>query len=457
MKSMFQLGFRNVHITTIVFGLMLLVFMGCSLFFVMKLSRGIIPDETTHLALSVHYATTLGIPADVPETYALGYIGHKPFLYYWINGRVLNAVELLIPELSDRQQLVILRLLSSLYSTLSVIFCYLLSKEIFEDRWWQILPPFLLSNTLMFVFLSSGVQYDNLTNLCVFAGIYFLMRVLNRKPFYENSLYWLIAMSAGSLTERKALPVALISVMVWCWFIAKNRAEIDFPPKWSWYRITLTAVFLLLFALNFSIWGINLIKYQAFKPACIEILTQEQCNQNPIESRNQVLRLPEKLTYADIIAGDYPDMVRYFTDYWIFSMLKRIYGIMGHQSYFPNLTITFYRFLIIWIIFTAIRYWKLPPYQIGSLAILFVFYLIVLLEKNYGGELATGFRHVAIQGRYLFPVIGAAYVVMAYYMSQIQNILLRRVTVLYAVLVFLWGGPLLFLIDLPPAVIGWFY
>jgi hypothetical protein len=436
---------------------MLVVFIACSMFFVIKLHRAIIPDEPKHLTLSVHFATTLGIPADVPETYALGFIAHRPFLYYWLNGRVLNAVELFIPDLSDRRQLVILRLVGTLYSTLSVIFCYLLSKEIFADRWWQILPPFLLTNTLMFVFLSGGVQYDNLTNLCVSAGIYFLMRVLNGKPFYENSLYWLLSMSAGGLTERKALPVALISVMIWFWFIMKNRSQIDFRPKWSWYWMSLTAVVIFLFALNFSIWGINLIKYQAFKPACIEILTEVQCQHSPIERRNKILRLPEKLTFQDIIAGDYPDPLRYFTDYWTFSMLKRIYGIMGHKAYFPNLTITFFRLLIIWIVFTAIRYWKLPSYQIGCLTVLFIFHTIVLLEKNYSDELVTGFRHVAIQGRYIFPVIGAAYVVMVYYISQIQNSILRRVTVLYTILIFLWGGALFLLIDLPSDLAGWFY
>jgi hypothetical protein len=427
------------------------------MFFAINLERAIVPDEPAHFALSRHYATTLGIPPDVPATYALGYIRHKPFLYYWLNGRVINAMQLLVPDLNNRGQLVTLRLLSTLYSTLTVLFCYLLSKEVFADRWWQVLPPFLLTNTLMFVFLSGGVNYDNLANLCVFASIYFLLRVLNRKPFYENSLYWLISISAGGLTERKALPLAFISGVVWLLFVLKNRLQIEFPPKWSWQRVGLLVVVILLFSLNFSIWGINLIRYRAFTPACTVILTEEQCLRSALERREQVIYLPNKVTYKEIMNGAYPDPLHYLLDFWGLSMLRQIYGIMGHKAYIPEFIITFYRLSLIWVAATAIRYWRnFPSSQIGSLMVIFLFHFITLFSRNYDTELMTGFKHIAIQGRYLFPVIGAAYVLLVYYVSQIQSTILRRVTVLCIILLFLWGGPAFLLLDLPPVFSRWF-
>jgi hypothetical protein len=439
-----------------VFFVLLLLFTGSATFFALNLKRAIIPDEPAHFILSKHFSTTWGIPPDIPETYHLGYISHKPFLYYWLNGRFLNVVEFLIPNMTDWRQLAALRLLNVIYSTLAVIFCYLLSKEIFENRWWQIFSSFLLTNTLMFVFLSGGVNYDNLTNLCAFASIYFLVRVIIGKSFYENSMGWLIFISANTLTEKKALPLALITGVVWLLYIMKNRQYIDLRPKWNWKLNSLIVIFVSLFFLNISIWGVNLVKYHAIRPPCNKIMTEDQCNLSPFVARAQKLNLPEKLTLINVIEEHYPDPLEYVWDYWTFSMLKRIYGIMGHKSYFPDLIITFYRLLIIWVMVVAIRYWKHLTFMIGSLTTILVFYSITLLATNYNGELITGFKHVAIQGRYIFPVIGVAYTLIAYYISQIQNTTLRRATVLYTILLFLWGSPLLFLINLPPALTSWF-
>lgn len=449
-------NFIRIHLPKITLGVLLCIFIGNAIFFATHLQRAIVPDEPAHFILSQQFSTTLGIPPDVPKTYRLGYVGHKPFLYYWLNGRFLNAVELVMPGLSNWRQLVILRLLSVIYSIFTVIFCYLLAQEIFENQWWQIFTTFLLTNTLMFSFLSGGVSYDNLTNLFAFASIYFLVRVLNKKSFYENSFAYLIFTLADTLTEKKALPLALITFLIWSFYLIKHHKYIELKQKYNWKLYTLALIFILLGILNFSIWGINLIKYHALRPSCNKILTEDQCNLSPFVARAQQLNLPQKLTLADVIKKQYPDPIEYVWDYWIYSMLKRIYGIMGHKSYFPELIITFYRLLIMWTILIAIRYWKQFTLKISSMSITFAFYAITLLTINYNSELITGFKHVAIQGRYIFPVIGIAYTLAVYYISRIQNSNIRRATVIYTILLFLWGSPLLFLAHLPPGVLSWF-
>lgn len=448
---------KDAHPSVLIFSFLLITFTSVAIFFALNLKRGIIPDEPAHFILSQHFSTTLGIPPDVPKTYPLGYIGHKPFLYYWLNGRFLNIVELLLPGLSNWRQLIALRILSVSYSIFTVIFCYLLSQEIFENRWWQIFTTFLLTNTLMFAFLSGGVNYDNLTNLLAFAGVYFLMRTINNKPFYENSIGFFTFILADTLTEKKALPLALITCIIWLLYLIRHHKQIEFMPKLvNWRVYSITFIFILLVLLNFSIWGVNLIDYHTLRPPCNMILTEAQCNLSPFVARAQQLNLPEKLTLTDVIKEQYPDPLEYLWDYWTSSMLKRIYGIMGHKSYFPDLIITFYRLLIIWIVLATVRYWKHPSFRISSLTIIFVFYFITLLLLNYNSELTTGFRHVAIQGRYIFPVIGIAYTLAVYYISQIQSSKIRLVTVIYTVLLFLWGSPLLFLINLPPNLVSWF-
>ena len=173
----------------------------------------------------------------------------------------------------------------------------------------------------------------------------------------------------------------------------------------------------MLVLLNFSIFGVNLLKYKSLTPACTKILTEEQCNLNPVVRRGTIINLPEKLTLTDTFNGEYPDPVEWFLDYWIGAVASGIYGVFGHLTYFPNLIITFYRLLMIWVIFVMIRYWKRPSLAIGGLIAVLVFYILVLLRTNYDAELMTGFKHVGIQGRYIFPVIGVIYTLMVYYLA----------------------------------------
>jgi len=180
-------------IDKIILAAMLVVFLGFTLFLAFNLEAGIIPDEPAHFVFSNHFASTWGIPQDSLETYARGwYIDQNPFLYYWINGRVVNLLTFLVPSLSTRSLLVALRIVNVGFALGTVLGCYFLAGEIFKNKYWRLLPVFLLINTLMFVFLSSGVNYDNLANLLSMAGFLFLVRVFNKKQYLEYSLLWMI-------------------------------------------------------------------------------------------------------------------------------------------------------------------------------------------------------------------------------------------------------------------------
>lgn len=138
-------------------------------------------------------------------------------------------------------------------------------------------------------------------------------------------------------------------------------------------------------------------------------------------------------------------------------MLVRIYGILGHKAYFPNSTMVYYKWLFLWILVISILAWRRPSKSIKTLITIFTFYSAVLFAINYSFELLTGFKHIAIQGRYLFPVIGAFYVLVVYFSSNIKNSILKYATVIYTVLLFLLGSPLFFLITLPVKYSIWFY
>jgi hypothetical protein len=162
--------------------------------------------------------------------------------------------------------------------------------------------------------------------------------------------------------------------------------------------------------------------------------------------RDRELELEKKLSLSDVLSEGYPDPVEYGFDYWIASMLKRIYGIMGHKAYFPDVSITMHRLLILWTIFITIRYWEKPSYAIVGSYVIFLSYLFILFQDNYNTEMYFGFKNAGIQGRYIFPVIGAYYTMMVYFLLKIRSPIFRWMTFTAVILLFLYGSPIVFLL-----------
>jgi hypothetical protein len=209
--------------------IMLLIFLWFSAYMALNLKPGIIPDEPAHYAFSRHFASTWGLPPDNADTFGLGiYIEQNPFLYYWINGRIINLIDLINPGATDWQTLVILRLINVIFAAGTVLFCFLLSKEIIKNSWWQLIPVLLLTNTLMFVFLAAGVNYDNLANLLTMTGLLFFTRVFTREDFLFNSASWMIFISLGTLVKYTILPLALAMGIAWLIYAILHRKEV-FP------------------------------------------------------------------------------------------------------------------------------------------------------------------------------------------------------------------------------------
>ena len=443
---------------TVVLIILLIIFTISAAFFAINLrtgfepGTGIMPDEIEHVFWSNHFATTWGLPENTPETYINGPVARKPILYYWLNGRIINLLGLLNAGGNALVTLVVLRLISVFYSLLTVIVVYFSAREVIESPWWRLFVVFCLTNTLMFIFLSGGVSYDNLTNLLSAASLYFLIRVLNKKPFYTNSLGWLIVTCIGSLVKITMLPEAAISGLVWLWFIFRERANIDFRPRWNRALAFLAIIAFVLVTMNLSYHGSNLLKYHTLQPKCNQILTDEQCLQDKFNIRAQTINLPKKLSLLDVYKQGYPDPAEWFMDTWSVLMLRMVYGIFGHKSYTPDVIITVYRLLFAWWLVVIVRSAKKPTYITGALLVSIAFYTAILMFKNYNAELTTGFKQIGIQGRYIFPVIGPIYLLMGYYLASFPHTRLRRATALVAILVFLWGtwvSPLLTLVYNP--------
>jgi hypothetical protein len=447
-KTNALLGFWQKNSATFVFIVLLAIFFTYSIFLALNLSTGYIPDEDYRFKVSQYFAKTGYIPDDVPITRSSGEEQHRnPFMGYWIFGRALNLISLVIPNASDHQNLVGLRMVNSLFALGTVIFTYLISKEIIKNKWLRLLPVFMLTNTLMFVFLAGGVSYDNPTNFFCTLGIYFFIRTLKKKPFIINSLAWITSIAFGALIKHTVLPLAAVMFVIWVIYIIKNRGTITLQElnKNRFAVYALAVLLLVIVGLNIYLYGVNLIKYHSLKPSCYDTFSQEICDQSVFVIRAKELGLPQKLTLVEAFKQGYPDPIRFTFDIWIREMLKRIFGIMGGvDDYFP-INIAYFHIAFYWILVLASRYLRKISPIIKNLFFIFSFYVVVLIYTNYNSELAYGFyKYVALQGRYLFPVISIAFILCTFILEQVKNKFLRLGTTLALVLLFLYSGPIRF-------------
>lgn len=447
----------TIDFPKIVFVILLLIFFAYGVFIARTLDGGIIPDEPAHLLMSKHYSTTMGIPADTAETItSTGWIiSHNPFLYYWINGRIINVILLVYPVATDWQLMVALRLINLVYALGSVFFCYLISKEFIKSQWYQLLPPFLLTNTLMFVILSSGVNYDNLAVLCSMAGLFFLLRVLNEKEFLRNSLAWMICISIGTLVKYPILPLALFMVITWLIYVVKKRESILPFPKLDRKLILMISGLVILLGGNAAIYGYNLVAFKGILPNCPDLYPNAFCDLSPYVARYNAFAMDHKLSIIESVQMGYPDPLEYVATVWIPTMFDRFFGIAGYKVYYP-FYIFYFQLLIAWIILMAVRYWKDITFKLISGVFIVTAYTITLLIYNFQTELIYGFRNFALTGRYLFPVVGLIYGLYGFTLELIRNKILQILTLLGTIALFLMFGPVQFLWHYNGVFSSWF-
>jgi hypothetical protein len=447
----------NIKGPGIALAIILLIFLSFSVYIAINLKPGIIPDEPAHFAFSRHFSSTWGLPPDNADTFNLGiYIEQNPFLYYWINGRIINLIDLIKPGATEWQTLVILRIINVIFATGTVLICFLLSKELIKHPWWQLIPVFLLTNTLMFVFLAAGVNYDNLANLLTMAGLLFFTQVFTREDFFINSSIWMIYISLGTLVKYTILPLALAMGIAWLIYIFIHRKEV-FPVHF--YGVKTLLLLLMLFTLftgNFLIYGINLIRYEGLLPECEEILLESQCALSPLEQRYQEKAIKPKMTIQESIEKGYPNPFSYAVNTWVHNMLLRTFGMIGHQSYFPLELVRYYKILFYSAVLMGLFFLKPKSALTYSLVGISIFYALVLLYSNYNNELLYGFIHIGFQGRYIFPVIGPIFVLFTLITKNIPVRLLRVAFLGFTLGLFFIGGPITILLQYQAILSSWF-
>ena len=390
------------------------------------------PDQGSHFYLSQKFSQTWGIPEEEPGNAFI--MTGQPYLYYWINGAVNKIYKIIFPAGQIRPAL-IWRILSVFYAAWTVFYTYKLASVITGNPYAGILSAFFLSNTLMFVFVSGGISYDNLMNLAAAAAIYHLVRIYHKEDFVKHTALTGIWVIIGSLAKDQYLLLTLIIFIAWIYFSIRNlrKTHLDFNKK----NIILILIFVLFLALFINLYGRNLLVYNRITPSCSQIKKSEVCR-----TYDYRYDYYEPLNFRRLlfIRDDLPNPFNYAVTFWIPKMLESIWGILSHVTFVPRLSVSLHGILILWSYISFFYFAKNKNASSILLSIILLTYCSYVFFWNYKNDLEFSFQHFVITGRYLLPILSMLFSLMVYSVTKIHPLLIRQITIAFSIIIYYFGG-----------------
>ncbi len=407
------------------------------------------PDQVMHEYYSSRYSETWGIPKEDPESPF--YITDNEYLYYWINGAALKLYHLLARVENRSTNRLLWRLISVTLSSGTLYYIYQLASKVTGNKFGGTLAAFLAANMLMFVFVSGGISYDNLMNLSSVAAIYHMVCILKSEDYVKNTAWMGIWLSLGALSKDQVALLAFILFFIWLSFSIKNRRWINL--HFTYTNIILVVILALTFGLFLEFYGGNLIRYHRPIPICRQVKDPKFCTNLSYRGSQY-----QKVDYGDLwvnrnsIVGP----LAYFGSFWLYEgMINGIWGIVSHNAYIPRFTTSLQELLIIWTVLCLARYWKKADSISVVLLIVLLSYAGYVFFMNYNSELHYNFRHYAVQGRYLFPVLGAFLALLVNSFLKIKPLFLKRLTLSLAIILYFAGGLGTFVFRYSDVFIAW--
>ncbi len=394
--------------------LIFLWFLIQTVYIAITIDRDITPDEIYHYKLIQIYRNKKGISPTLSmkeqeKNYDLRDITrYSSYLYHYITGNILKATNLT----DTRQTIVALRFFNILLNSITLYIIFKILNEITNNKAVKILTLFMFTNTLMYVFLSPSINYDNLLNLLGTLSIFLLIKFIKNKQIIYLALLLITAFLA-MLTKYTAGPLLLIEFIILSIEIYKYIKKESIKKLYKKYfneikkipiKFKLIIIILLIISGNLFIerYGINLIKYKTIKsPECTQLHSTSQCLKNGIFLRNYTLK---KQADKDPSKRDFTFID--FSKKWLKIALLRTYGIITLKRMHPNPSIIFSITGISIVAFLYnIMYFNLHKKKLNLyIFIITIFYTLVLIIYNYQQQKKYGSLGLAVQGRYLFPI-----------------------------------------------------
>lgn len=372
-------------------------------------------DEEYHFGLIQFYAHHLSpfISNQPTSVDALGEITRYPaWGYHWLMSFPYRLISVFTHD--QTIQVIILRLINvGLFVGALVAFRAALIR-LTRSRALAHFVLFVLVLFPLSSLLAAQINYDNLQFLLTGVIFYWAISFIQAKKFDAKLLLLIVGVGLlACIVKYTFLPLFAALVVYLAFFIIRRDgkkslavAKKSFKSLGLASRLALVVLVLVGLGLFVERYGVNLVKYHAVDPNCDKVLTVTRCQNYSPYARNYTYQQmpkpakldgPLKFTYAD----------------WL-PRLYRQYFSTGTRISYANYTIKdplpipYWGFLIvlaiavICLLLAARKLIKRPEIQLLLLAI--VLLVLALWYINYPGYLRN-YQPVAVQGRYLLPVV----------------------------------------------------
>jgi len=405
------------------------------------------PDQSPHRYFSIRFSETWGIPEEDLSNNRI--ITGKPYLAYWIYGAVYKIVNIILPN-NTISRIQLWRLVSVFISTVTVYYLYKLATKATGNPYAGVLAAFFLGNTMMFVFISGGISYDNLMNLAGMAAIYHLVCLFKKEDFVYNTAFIGIWVAVGSLSKEQFLLLTLIIFLAWLFFVVRNFRNIH--PNFNRKNIVITLIFLVAIGFFVGLYGTNLIRYSRTTPMCKQIIGEDRCN-----SFDYRWEFFNKISYPGLWfkRDTFQNPINYIFDFWSMLEIQSTWGILSHNTFMPKLSTALHSVLILWSFLCLTRYWNFHDTVANVLIFVLLGFVGYVFLFNYKQDIEFNFHHYGVTGRYMFPIIGALLTLMVYYLLKIRSYLVKRISIILAILINFYGGLGLYLSRYSEVFVHW--
>lgn len=384
-----------------------------AIYFAFSVKFGIPPDEDYHLTFIRLFAqhspspflSDSGIPGVLLE------VARNPFfLYHYL----LSFPYLIIRHLP--QPYVWLRMINVLLGTGSLYLVNRIASQLKVSTLVRNLSIFMLANTLMFVFLSASINYDNLFIPLCLASVYLLLRLFD-KVTARDSLMFLAVTLAGLMVKISFLPMAAVVLAL---LAAKHWRHL--PAVLTSFKKTfrqsvrlnwlLIIVVLLLGGLFSQRYVYNLATYHSYQPVCPSVRAIGDCRQSALFARDESLSGPNRHPAT----ASWPS----YLQQWSKLMAQRVYGVFGHMRFPAN------KYIELWSVAAAALFalafavkWRPSDQAFTIVVVVSLFYLLSLIIDNHNLYNQTGRLQLAVQGRYVFGVLPLIYLAGNHYAERL--------------------------------------
>ncbi|MFZ1483867.1 MAG: hypothetical protein WAS36_02550 [Candidatus Saccharimonadales bacterium] len=380
-------------------------------------------DEAYHVRLIEFFSTHVNPIIGTQTSYFdVGNILHSPsWLYHYVLSYPYRLFQL---AGSEQATIIGLRFLNVGIAVSSLLVARKILTQLGVAFALRNLVLGLLMFTPVFTLLSAQTNYDNAVVLVSF--LLLSLSISIRDALFVDKtfpvvplLQWTTLSCFGSLIKYSVLPIVIgtgiwIAIMIVRFMrhdnarlttIKQSVRSVSKPTLYIWTGLLVGGM-----ALFATYYGMNVVRYHNPVPQCNQVLDVEKCKQYYAWNRNYTLALNRE----NVPAIDGPMT---YTYHWVVEVWYQMYaqiiptgGIVPIAKFFYGSLLLLSALGVLATLATVKTIAKKYPALLGLTFVSFI-YLLLLWSRNYHDYTNLG-AAVAVQGRYLAPVLLCYYALL---------------------------------------------